>query len=77
MGGAAHMLGPPRIAIEGDAAVAVCYSCVTRWTGKAFELYRVAANRWTLRREDGDWRIVDRRNRLLDGAPEARELLNE
>lgn len=75
--GAAHMLGPPRIAIDGDDAVAVCYSCVARWTGAAFEMHRVAANRWTLRREGEAWRIVDRQNRLLNGAPEARQLLAE
>ncbi|SFR88551.1 nuclear transport factor 2 family protein [Sphingomonas jatrophae] len=75
--GAAHMLGPPRIAIDGDAAVAVCYSAVARWTGEAFELYRVAANRWTLRREAQGWRVTGRANRLLDGTAEARALLAE
>lgn len=75
--GAAHRLGPPRIAIADDAAVVVCYSCVARWIGTAFELYRVAANRWTLRRDGEDWRIADRQNRLLNDAPEARDLLAE
>ncbi|WP_156839550.1 nuclear transport factor 2 family protein [Novosphingobium aquimarinum] len=74
--GAAHMLGPPRIAITGDRAVAVCYSCVARWTGTAFELYRVAANRWSLRRDTEGWRIINRENRLLDGSKDARALLN-
>lgn len=74
--GAAHMLGPPRIDITGDSAVAVCYSCVVRWTGATFELYRVAANRWSLRREAEGWRVINRENRLLDGAEEARRLLN-
>lgn len=75
--GAAHMLGPPRITIDGDEALAVCYSCVARWNGTGFELYRVAANRWSLRREGAGWRIVDRQNRLLDGAAEARDLLSD
>jgi hypothetical protein len=76
-GGAAHMLGPPHIAVDGDEAVAVCYSAVARWTGQAFELFRVAANRWTFRRELGGWRVTGRANRLLDGAAEARDLLAE
>jgi hypothetical protein len=74
--GAAHMLGPARIDITGDTAVAVCYSCVARWTGAAFELYRVAANKWSLRREREGWRVVNRQNRLLEGSEEARNLLN-
>lgn len=75
--GAAHMIGPPRISIDGDAAVAVCYSAVARWTGDRFELHRVAANRWTLHREGVGWRITSRANRLLDGAADARALLDE
>jgi len=76
-GGAAHMLGPPHVAVEGDEATAVCYSAVARWTGSAFELFRVAANRWTFRREADGWRVTARANRLLDGAAEARDLLAE
>jgi hypothetical protein len=75
--GAAHMLGPPRITIDGDDAIAVCYSCVARWTGSAFELYRVAANRWILRRQTDGWRILNRFNRLLDGSAQARSLLDD
>ncbi|MET0269231.1 MAG: nuclear transport factor 2 family protein [Sphingomonas sp.] len=74
--GAAHMLSPPRIAIDGDDAVAACHSAVMRWTGAAFELHRVSANRWTLRRAAAGWRVTARANRLLDGSDEARALLD-
>ncbi len=74
-GGAAHMLGPPRITLDGDGAVAVGYSAVARWTGSGFELFRVAANRWTLRRDENGWKVTSRTNRLLDGGEGAQALL--
>lgn len=75
-GGAAHVLSAPKISVVGDNAVAVNYSCVFRHTGAAFEVYRVAANRWTLSRDgDGGWRVDQRVNRLLDGDEAARLLL--
>lgn len=75
-GGAAHFLSSPAIELDGDTATAVCHSVVMRWTGAAFELYRVSANHFTLRRskEDG-WRIVERKNLLLQGSAAARALL--
>jgi len=74
--GAAHLLGPPQIAVEGDRATAVGHSCVTRWTGERFELFRVAANRWRLVRTPAGWRVASRENRVLDGNTEARALLD-
>jgi len=73
-GGAAHLLGPPRIDLDGDEAIAVCHSCVIRWTGDVFELFRVAANRWALRRTPLGWRVTERTNRLLTGSADARAL---
>lgn len=74
-GGAAHVLSPLAITLSGDTATAVGYSCVFRHTGDGFEAHRVAANRWTLVRADGQWRIARRVNRLLNGAEAARALL--
>ncbi|SNS11423.1 SnoaL-like domain-containing protein [Sphingomonas laterariae] len=74
-GGAAHMLSPVHIRIDGDAAVATGYSCLFRHADGGFHAERVSANRWTLRRAGDGWRVVLRVNRLLDGSPEARALL--
>ena len=75
-GGAAHLLGPPQIEVEGDTATAVGHSCVARWSGDRFELFRVAANRWRLVRTSNGWRVASRENRLLNGSTEARSLLD-
>jgi SnoaL-like domain len=69
--GSAHTLGPARIWLDGDAAVAINYSVVFihdhgRWVAE-----RVAANRWDLTRTAAGWRVRRRVNRLLDGGPEA------
>jgi len=74
-GGAAHVLSPVEIVLAGDEATAVGYSCVFRWAGEGFEAFRIAANRWTLARTDGGWRIETRVNRLLNGAAQARAIL--
>lgn len=73
--GAAHVLSPLHLDINGDDAVAIGYSCVFRRRDGGFVADRVSANRWELRREDGTWRVTRRVNRLLDGAAEARDLL--
>lgn len=74
-GGAAHVLSPVEIVLDGDSATAVGYSCVFRWTGEGFEPFRIAANRWILSRAAGGWRVVSRVNRLLNGAAQARAIL--
>lgn len=73
--GCAHIVSAPRIKIDGDEAVAVTHSVVMlregdRWVGE-----RVSANRWEMLRTPDGWRVRHRRNRLLDGAAAARELL--
>jgi hypothetical protein len=74
-GGAAHVLSPLRIVLDGGRAIATGYSCVFRWTGHAFEAHRIAANRWALSRGADGWRVDERVNRLLDGHAAARALL--
>lgn len=73
--GVAHVLGVPHIVIDGDRAVATCYSRVFRHHEGGYEAWRVAVNRWELVRTSAGWRAETRVNRLLDGSEEARELL--
>jgi uncharacterized protein (TIGR02246 family) len=69
--GAAHVMGLPRVDVDGDRAVAVNHSVVH----VAGQVWRVAANRWELVRTAAGWQVAARTNRLLDGSPEARDLL--
>lgn len=73
--GCAHLLGPVHIRIEGERAEAVGHSCVFRCTGTGFEVHRVSANRWELRKTEGRWQVERRINRPLDGEEAARALL--
>lgn len=76
-GGCAHLVGPPHIQIDGDTAVATCHSqLVLRDTEQGVNrVARITANRWEFARIDGEWKVTVRTNRLLDGRPEAREIL--
>lgn len=73
--GCAHLQGIPQIAVEGDTAVAVNHSVVLLKTPDGFDVWRVAANRWELRRTPEGWKVARRVNRLLDGDPGAAALL--
>lgn len=74
--GSAHVLSSPHIELNGDNAVATCFSVLFRRQSEAFETYRVAASRWELvRQADGEWLATKRINRLLDGSDEARQIL--
>ena len=75
--GCAHIVTAPHVAIDGDTAVATCYSLMHHYvvdTG-AFQVSRVSANRWELVREANGWRVTRRTNRLLNGDESARSLL--
>jgi uncharacterized protein (TIGR02246 family) len=76
-GGSAHFLGPVRVEIDGDAAVAVCESILVRHNedGSGYRVWRAGANHVMLRRTAAGWRIVKRTTRALDGSAEARDLL--
>lgn len=74
--GCAHLLGPVAVDLDGDSAVARGHSLVLRWTGAAFEVHRVAANRWELERSQGGWLATRRDNALLQGDAAARALLS-
>jgi hypothetical protein len=76
-GGSAHFLGPVRVDVDGDAAVAVCESIVVRRNedGGGYRVWRAGANHITLRRTAAGWQIVKRTTRALDGSAESRDLL--
>lgn len=73
--GSAHVMGLPHLTVDGDTAQAVTYSRLYVHREDGFGIYRISANRWTFRRTVDGWRIVERVNRVLDGAAEAREIL--
>jgi hypothetical protein len=76
-GGSAHLISLPHLEINGDHAVATCYSQLLRYDPETagFKIWRCTANRWELVRSVDGWRVKDRVNRVLDGSEEPRELL--
>ncbi|OBH98649.1 nuclear transport factor 2 family protein [Mycobacterium sp. E2733] len=73
--GCGHFLGPCVVTVTGDSAVAVCESLVLVRDGDGYRVWRCAANHFTLLRSDGEWRIGVRTTRVLDGNPDAHDLL--
>lgn len=74
-GGCAHVLGPVRVTLAGDEAVAVCHSLMVVHTDDGFRVRRATANHWQLRRTPEGWRATVRTSRVLDGRPESPALL--
>lgn len=75
MGGSAHFVGPHRITVTGDEAEAVGYSLMVLRRQDGFEVRRATANHWRLCKGPDGWRVTARTARILDGRPQARELL--
>ena len=75
--GCAHVQAFPLVAIDGDSATATGYSRVYRYRNGAHEIWRVSANRWEFRRTPNGWRITRHVNHVIDGGPEARDLLKQ
>ena len=75
--GCAHVQAFPLVTIDGDRATATGYSRVYRYRDGAHEIWRVSANRWEFQRTPVGWRITRRVNHVIDGGPEARDLLNQ
>lgn len=73
--GCAHVQAYPLLSIDGDRASAVGYSRVYRYVDGGHEVWRVSANRWEFRRTPEGWRVAHRVNHVIDGGPEAREIL--
>lgn len=76
-GGSAHLISLPHLEVDGDRAVATCYSQLLRYDAEKaeFRVWRATANRWELVRTPGGWRVQHRVNKLLDGSEEPRALL--
>lgn len=86
--GLAHFAGLPNVRIDGDRATAVTYLQIlvpnrhgqtlevpNHGSSKGFVVYRVSANHWDFVRTPEGWRIKGRSLRILDGSPEARDIL--
>ncbi|TAM83027.1 MAG: nuclear transport factor 2 family protein [Jatrophihabitans sp.] len=75
--GCAHVLTAPAVRVDGDRAVALCYSLMHHYVSETgiFQVSRVSANRWELVRGPSGWRVGSRVNRLLTGDEAARALL--
>ena len=73
--GSAHVMGLPCIRLQGDKATAISYSRVYRHEAGTFTVWRVSANHWECARIDGQWKVMRRTNRLLDGNEAARDIL--
>ena len=73
--GSAHVMGLPYITLQGDSASALSYSRVYRHEDGEFTVWRVSINYWQLVRSVGDWKVMRRTTRLLNGSDEAYALL--
>ncbi|WP_300681848.1 nuclear transport factor 2 family protein [Nocardioides sp.] len=74
-GGCAHFLGPVKVTVDGDEAVAICHSLMVVNTENGFVVRRATANHWQLTRTPEGWRATIRTSRVLDGRPESPALL--
>ncbi len=74
--GCAHVQTAPLITVEGDRATAVCYSQVYLHADEGgHQVWRVSANQWEFRRLADGWRVTRRANRVIDGGPDAHDIL--
>ena len=73
--GSAHIPAFPVVDIDGDAARAIGYSRVYLHTDDGYEVWRVSANYWEFIRTDDGWRVSRRTNHVIDGGPQAQQLL--
>ena len=75
--GCCHFLGPAVVTVDGDDALAVCESVLLLRRDDGYVAARAGANRFRLRRVDGQWQIVERVTHALDGTEEPRKLLSD
>lgn len=71
----AHTIGPAVVKLDGDRAVATGYSRIYHRSDDNIRLFRLAFNRWELRREPTGWQIARRTTRMV-GHPEAQAILH-
>ena len=74
--GCAHVQGLPLLHLDGDQATAINYGRVYLHGEEGYGIWRVSANLWEFRRADDGWRAARRTVHVIDGGPEARELLS-
>jgi len=88
--GLAHFPGLPYVAVEGETALAISYlltvmpdptaeevGLAAHGRGRGHRIFRLVANRWELKKEDGAWKIARRTLRHHNGSGAARELLHK
>ena len=74
--GSTHVMSTPYIVVDGDRATALGYSNVFKNTHDgAYKVVRGSANYWEFARRGGEWKIVRRTTRPMDGTQEPRDLL--
>jgi hypothetical protein len=73
--GCAHVQSAPIVTVDGDRAEAVTYSQVYLHSDQGHHVWRVSANQWEFARTPRGWRVTRRANRVIDGSPEARQIL--
>lgn len=73
--GCAHVQTAPIVTVDGDRATATAYSQVFVHAEAGHDVWRVSANLWEFRRTPEGWRVTRRTNRVVDGGPQARQLL--
>jgi ketosteroid isomerase-like protein len=73
--GSAHIPAFPIVDIDGDRASATGYTRVYRHTQDGYEVWRLSANHWEFTRTTDGWRVTRRTNHVIDGGPEATEIL--
>ncbi len=74
--GSAHIPAFPIVNINGDEAHATGYTRVYRHTGDGYEVWRLSANHWELRRTGDGWRLSRRINQVIDGTGKSNEILS-
>jgi ketosteroid isomerase-like protein len=73
--GCAHVQSLPLVHIDGDRATAINYGRVYMHGPDGYDVSRVSVNCWEFRRTERGWRVEGRNVHLIDGGPEAQELL--
>ncbi len=72
----AHTIGPIRVELHDDRAIATGYSRLYLRKSEQIDLWRLSFNRWEMHKRDGRWLITKRSTRVL-GHPEAAALFRE
>lgn len=73
--GCAHVQSAPIVTIDGDRAEVVTYSQVYLHSDQGHHVWRVSANQWQFARTPRGWRVTRRSNRVIDGSPDAHQIL--